>query len=270
MQSSKSRESSPSVAGSVSSRRSIERELQYNLQKLKDAVHDVQQNKSRPKMRRANSSEKDAAGKYSINGQRQNRRSLSLEPSNRGGSLADDQSNIWSRSMQDSDSVSSLQSLDKMSDISQDRYYSMDSRLSGGSTQSEVITKGETKKKKKGLMGTLKKLTKSRSVEDQSGGTFYKHSAAGSDSSIGTNEEGSTSGSKVDLKGKITGMFKRGGSSSRSNSLERKIQVVDTSSLQRPIKISTSSRTSVTPEPRATVSYFELIESYRQTTLISL
>lgn len=38
------------------------------------------------------------------------------------------------------------------------------SRLSGGSTQSDVLPE---KKKKKGLFGKLKKLTKSRSIDDQ-------------------------------------------------------------------------------------------------------
>lgn len=40
----------------------------------------------------------------------------------------------------------------------------MDSRLSGGSTQSEVV-RGD-KKKKKGIFGKLKKLTKTKSVDD--------------------------------------------------------------------------------------------------------
>ena len=44
----------------------------------------------------------------------------------------------------------------------------MDSRLSGGSTQSEFIG-GENKKKKKGLFGKLKKLTKSKSIDDTTG-----------------------------------------------------------------------------------------------------
>lgn len=240
-QSSKSRESSPSITGTpVSSRRSIERELQYNLQKLKDTMYDVQQSKSRPLIRRAGSTEQDR-DKYSSDGPRVNRRSLSLEPGNRGMSLADDQANIWSGSVQDSDSLTSLQSL---GNTDQDNYYSMDSRLSGGSTQSEAITNVEIKKKKKGIIGTLKKLTKSRSVEDQSGPTFYKH-GGGSDTSAGPEEN--VSGSKVDLKEKITGIFRRGGSSSRSNSVERKAQ--DSSSLQRPIKFSSQGR----PSPSVSV-----------------
>lgn len=203
---------------------------------------DVQQNKGKPKIRRAGSTEQDSLDKHSLNGPRIKRRSLSLEPGNRA--LADDQSNIWSGSVQDSDSLSSLQSLDKLSIPDQDRYYSMDSRLSGGSTQSEVITNVEMKKKKKSLMGTLKKLTKSRSVEDQSGGAFYKiGGGGGSDASANAAPEEALSTSKVDLKEKITGIFRRGGSSSRSSSLERKA-AQDTSSLQRPVKFASQSRPS--------------------------
>jgi hypothetical protein len=40
------------------------------------------------------------------------------------------------------------------------------SRLSGESTQSDVLQTTEKKKKKKGLLGKLKKLTKSRSIDD--------------------------------------------------------------------------------------------------------
>lgn len=46
------------------------------------------------------------------------------------------------------------------------------SRLSGGSTQSEVIHSGE-KKKKKGILGKLKKLTKSRSIDETMSGIDY-------------------------------------------------------------------------------------------------
>lgn len=40
----------------------------------------------------------------------------------------------------------------------------VDSRLSGGSAQSDVLP--SEKKKKKGLFGKLKNLTKSRSIDD--------------------------------------------------------------------------------------------------------
>lgn len=180
------------------------------------------QDASRPKIRRAASTEQDPQKlKEGLH-----RRSLSLEQGNSGFSSQDQ--SIW-RNMGESDSLSSLQSIDRLS-TDNEPYYSMDSRLSGGSTQSELITNVEMKKKKKGLLGTLKKLTKSRSVEDQSADNYRYQ---GSDSSMITDD----GGGKIDLKDRITGIFKRGGSSSRSNSLERK---VDTSSLQRPVKFSTA------------------------------
>lgn len=192
-------------------------------------MQEAKQDKSRPKLRRAGSSEQEERGNL-------HRRSLSLEHGNNSGFInpSGDPSKIWGSSI-DSDSLTSLPSIDRIS-IDNEPYYSMDSRLSGGSTQSEVITGVEIKKKKKGLLGTLKKLTKSRSVEDQSDPGYYR--SVGSDTSMGT-EDGNNSGSKVDLKERITGIFRRGGSSSRSNSLERRAQ--DTSSLQRPVKFSTSS-----------------------------
>lgn len=184
------------------------------------------QDASRPKIRRAASTEQDPQKLKDPSGL--HRRSLSLEHGNSG---IQDQTNIWARNMGDSDSLSSLQSIDRLSTDNEPYAYSMDSRLSGGSTQSELITNVEMKKKKKGLLGTLKKLTKSRSVEDQSEANYRYQ---GSDSSVMDD----VGGSKVDLKDRITGIFKRAGSSSRSNSLERKAQ--DSSSLQRPVKFSTA------------------------------
>ncbi|PSN34391.1 hypothetical protein C0J52_15173 [Blattella germanica] len=98
------------------------------------------------------------------------RKSLSLEQT----SGQQDQYNIWKGDSDNEGSVTSLQSYDAGSESQLDsRYYtlpkresSLDSRLSGGSTQSEV---GQDKKKKKGILGKLKKLTKSRSIDD--GGT---------------------------------------------------------------------------------------------------
>lgn len=74
---------------------------------------------------------------------------------------------IWTND----NSMTSLNSLELHSDIETGRTRrdaSLDSRLSNGSTQSEI---GD-KKKKKGIMGKLKKLTKSRSIDDQNPGTF--------------------------------------------------------------------------------------------------
>lgn len=44
------------------------------------------------------------------------------------------------------------------------KYLNLTSRLSGGSAQSEVLP--SEKKKKKSIFGKLKKLTKSRSIDD--------------------------------------------------------------------------------------------------------
>lgn len=114
----------------------------------------------------------------------------------------------------------------------------MDSRLSGGSTQSEVLS-GD-KKKKKGLFGKFKKLTKSRSIDDANGSqedfstkgvsprenferkTKYPtgfpvfQSVGGSDSDMSVAGDSDPRGSKKDLKDRISGMFKKG-SSSRSS-----------------------------------------------------
>ncbi|KAK3928455.1 Homeobox protein cut-like 1, partial [Frankliniella fusca] len=143
------------------------------------------------------------------------RKTLSLEQT----SNAQDQ-NFWKGDEEDG-SVNSLQSLDDDPRLAINRRdNSMDSRLSGGSTQSEVYHSGE-KKKKKGLLGKLtKRLTKSRSVDENDPRDLSLeslHNKDGSDASLNTSED--PKGSKRDLKERLTGMFKKG-SSSRSNSFE--------------------------------------------------
>lgn len=179
--------------------------MQHVIQRLKDATQEIRHVSVRrtPSIKRASSTEHDSSYqsrnvRTQLRNGNLNRKSLSLEQT----AEQMDQS-IWKG---DDDSLSSMQSLDAGSDVDS-RFYSMDSRLSGGSTQSEMIP-GADKKKKKGLMGKLKKLTKSRSIEDQN----YQPQA-GSDS--GANEE--LRGSKKDLKERLTGIFKRSGSTSRSN-----------------------------------------------------
>ncbi|XP_065172845.1 uncharacterized protein [Atheta coriaria] len=144
--------------------------------------------------------------------------------------------------------MSSLQSLDMGSDISMDYRYkrdvSLDSRLSSGSTQSEIT--GE-KKKKKSLMGKLKKLTKSRSIDDSDDSHFSPSKPLSSSRAPSQSSDiEDPKGSKKDLKDRITGMFKRSGSQSRSNSVERQIKQ-DTSSTQRPLMRSANGGTSTTP-----------------------
>ncbi|XP_052122837.1 uncharacterized protein LOC113212291 isoform X2 [Frankliniella occidentalis] len=156
------------------------------------------------------------------------RKTLSLEQT----SNANEQ-NFWKGDDEDG-SVNSLQSLDDDPRLAINRRdNSMDSRLSGGSTQSEVLHSGD-KKKKKGLLGKLtKRLTKSRSVDENDPRDLSLeslHNKDGSDASLNTSED--PKGSKRDLKERLTGMFKKG-SSSRSNSLERNAKPPPSESKQR-------------------------------------
>ncbi|XP_052745428.1 muscle-specific protein 300 kDa [Bicyclus anynana] len=137
------------------------------------------------------------------------KRSISLEQTTK------EQNAIWK--IVDDSSVSSMQSLDGDSDLrlfTMQRDTSLDSRLSGGSAQSEVLP--SEKKKKKGLFGKLKNLTKSRSIDDHVDTEDFRP--------IGTVSQGSDSdmsaaGSKRDLRGRLSGMFSRK-QPSRANSKE--------------------------------------------------
>ncbi|EDW03674.1 GH11364 [Drosophila grimshawi] len=187
----------------------------------------------RSNLRRAASQENDPHGSQSsvasaAGSQRGGR--LSRNSSNNGSlirkSLSLDHSiqrdqNIW---RQDDGSVSSIQSIDSelggmVRDSSLDSR--LDSRLSGGSTQSD-LPRGP-RKKKKGIMGKLRSLTKSsRNSESEI-------SIQGSDSDISVASD--MRSSKKDLRGRLSGMFKRAGSTSRSESTER------ASSEQRPVAV---------------------------------
>ncbi|XP_046382724.1 uncharacterized protein LOC124153539 isoform X1 [Ischnura elegans] len=146
------------------------------------------------------------------------RKSISLEQTSGHAVSSASEQSIWKT---DADgSTGSLQSIEAASDIMDDRYPSLD-RLSAGSTQSEI---GTTKKKKTGIFGKLKKLTKSKSIDESNlrdydgstqGGSVI---GSGSDISVGA-EEYEERGRGKDLKGKISGLFKKSGS--RSSSLER-------------------------------------------------
>ncbi|KAK9889152.1 hypothetical protein WA026_004426 [Henosepilachna vigintioctopunctata] len=135
------------------------------------------------------------------------RRSLSLEQT----SNIPREQNIWHG---DQGSMSSLRSAN--SDL--DMYGNM----SDTSVQSDVA---EMKKKKKGIIGRIKKMTKSKSVDE-------------GDSGILSSFLGKKPSSLENLNNTITGMFRRAGSSSRSNSMERSKpleQKYDSSSRQRPL-----------------------------------
>ncbi|XP_062547558.1 myosin-11 isoform X2 [Armigeres subalbatus] len=123
------------------------------------------------------------------------------------------------------DSMSSLQSLDSEYGGRYQRDSSMDSRLSGGSTQSDMP---RLRKKKRGLMGKLRSLSLTRGSK----GSDSDFSIQGSDSDLSM--AGDIRSSKSNLKGKLSGMFRRAGSSSRANSSE----ALDRE-LQRPVAIQT-------------------------------
>ncbi|RZC34944.1 leucine-rich repeat-containing protein [Asbolus verrucosus] len=186
--SSKSRETSPAIERRESSLtpEDKQQEIQSLMLKLVNTAEDLRRiqkatedeyERERIKrsmgMRRATSTEHENVSESKYGAKTYNKRrstdgslhrkSLSLEHT-----IAQNEPKIWKT---DTDSMSSLQSLDMSSDVERwsTRDASLDSRLSGGSTQSEFT--GE-KKKKKGLMGKLKKLTKSRSIDDQDPGTF--------------------------------------------------------------------------------------------------
>ncbi|XP_026319891.1 protein MLP1 homolog isoform X2 [Hyposmocoma kahamanoa] len=141
------------------------------------------------------------------------KRSISLEQTTK------EQSQIW-KSVDES-SVSSMQSLDGDTDIrhfTMQRDTSLDSRLSGGSAQSDVLP--TDKKKKKSLFGKLKKLTKSRSIDDQVDPEIVEFRPIGTVSQ-GSDSDMSAAGSKRDLRGRLSDMFSRKGQMSRGNSKEK-------------------------------------------------
>ncbi|XP_050314721.1 restin homolog isoform X2 [Anthonomus grandis grandis] len=254
---SKSRETSPVIGATEPSQEDKQQQIQRIMLRLVNTTEDLRKIQKfnerdiererirKMGMRRATSTEAENVGsarygktiKKQTSLERQGslqRKSLSLEHN-----IQADQ-NIW-RSDDYGDSLSSLQSFDGEADKMVKRDSSLDSRLSGGSTQSDV---GD-KKKKKSLMGKLKKLTKSRSIDDQDPGTFSEPRNLSSKSSTKNNSNSDVNeekGSKSNLKERISGIFRRSGSSSRSNSQERR----ETSSTQRPLirngtKVSASS-----------------------------
>ncbi|XP_045494055.1 early endosome antigen 1 isoform X2 [Colias croceus] len=160
------------------------------------------------------------------------KRSISLEQTTK------DQSSIW-KTVDDS-SVSSMQSLD-----GDDRLYTMqrdtslDSRLSGGSAQSEVLP--SEKKKKKSLFGKLKKLTKSRSIDDHVDSEAVDFRPIGNVSQQGSDSDMSATGSKQNLRGRISDMFSRKGQLSRGNSKEQSPDTGSTSGSRSILRNASSS-----------------------------
>uniref|UniRef100_A0A1B6CHD3 Uncharacterized protein n=1 Tax=Clastoptera arizonana TaxID=38151 RepID=A0A1B6CHD3_9HEMI len=264
----KSRESSPNLDRQETSQEPSpaaekSQQLHITLQRLTEATDELrraqrlgeeERERSRKLFaaRRAQSTESDAGSDIQIgngNGKKGRlfRKSLSLEQTS---AIAAAQEQIWKDDNEGS--VTSFQSYDDSIDtkfqILQRRDPSLDSRLSGGSTQSEVIPSNLEKKKKKGFFGKLKKLTKTSRSMDEDGNGYVLGSGSqldpGSDTSINSAViDHDIRSSKKDLKDRLTGMFKKSGSTSRGNSLDRNqkpptssdiVNIQDGESIQRP------------------------------------
>ncbi|GAB1865672.1 GRIP and coiled-coil domain-containing protein 2 isoform X2 [Camponotus japonicus] len=195
--------------------------LEYTIKKLMDVAKELKESKKMTdetnstrlkKMGKRSTSVESDPGKGVVLNRtkpRLKRKSLSLEQTTgRQQSPA-----IWGTDS----NLSSMQSLEG-SEIdsrgaSLQRDSSVDSRLSGGSTKSEMLDRD--KKYGKGIIRKLThKLTKSSSVDDPNM-TDYSLQTSGSETSI--NE--SSKMEKKNLKTKLTAIFKRG---SRSSSVEKK------------------------------------------------
>jgi hypothetical protein len=185
------------------------------------------------------------------------RKSLSLDQSMQ----AEQQQQIWKDS--DVGSMSSVQSIDSEYGIRRGDS-SIDSRISIGSTQSDMPAR---RKKKKGIMGKLRSLTKgSRGAESDMSvcfgngiyfdlgfmESFFALQQQGSDSDLSVT--GDHRSSKKDLKERISGIFKRSGSTSRSGSRAGSQEKILNDSQQRPISIaSTTNGSSSTLPPNFTL-----------------
>ncbi|XP_033354868.1 myosin-10-like isoform X4 [Bombus vosnesenskii] len=223
----KSRESSPlsdsrsDIRGSNSQFIERTEKLEYTVKKLMDVAKELKESKKSAdevnttrlkKLGKRSTSVESDPGKgitTSRSKPRLKRKSLSLEQT----SVRNEESRIWGTDS----NMSSLQSLES-SDAegraqSLQRDSSVDSRLSTGSTKSEMLER--EKKHSKGIIKKITtKLTKSASVDDPNISMDLSLQTSGSETSINEKTE------KKNLKKKLTDMFKRG---SRSSSVEKKI-----------------------------------------------
>ncbi|XP_060832766.1 myosin-10 isoform X5 [Bombus pascuorum] len=223
----KSRESSPlsdsrsDIRGSNSQFVERTEKLEYTVKKLMDVAKELKESKKSAdevnttrlkKLGKRSTSVESDPGKgitTSRSKPRLKRKSLSLEQT----SARNEESRIWGTDS----NMSSLQSLES-SDAegraqSLQRDSSVDSRLSTGSTKSEMLER--EKKHSKGIIKKITtKLTKSASVDDPNISMDLSLQTSGSETSINEKTE------KKNLKKKLTDMFKRG---TRSSSVEKKI-----------------------------------------------
>ncbi|XP_054266428.1 early endosome antigen 1 isoform X2 [Macrosteles quadrilineatus] len=258
-----SKESSPAVGGKSE-------QMQIVLSRLTEATQELRRSQRAAEerdrerarrafaARRAGSTDSDASGSVSMSvaagGAKRKgslyRKSLSLEQTS---ALSAVQDKIWKDDREGS--LTSMQSLDdtesKYANI-QRRDPSLDSRLSGGSTQSEVLP--SDKKQKKGLFGKLKKLTKSSRSVDHDREYALSETDRGSDTSLGSIGVDDPRGSKSNLKDRIVDIFKKSGSTSRAGSMERGAKPplpsqpdVGSDSTQRPLRATSMTRTEPSP-----------------------
>ncbi|XP_076764138.1 uncharacterized protein LOC143431352 isoform X2 [Xylocopa sonorina] len=223
----KSRESSPlldskgDIRGSNSQLGERSEKLEYTVKKLMDVAKELKEsrktvdeiNATRLKKlgKRSTSVESDPGKGLTVSRSkpRLKRKSLSLEQT----TGRNEESHIWGTDS----NMSSLQSLESSDaegrTMSLQRDSSVDSRLSTGSTKSEMLDR--EKKHSKGIIKKITtKLTKSASVDDPNVSMDHSLQTSGSETSINERTE------KRNLKKKLTDMFKR---SSRSGSVEKKI-----------------------------------------------
>ncbi|XP_017764379.1 PREDICTED: trichohyalin-like isoform X2 [Eufriesea mexicana] len=223
----KSRESSPmldtksDIRGSNSQLGERTEKLEYTIKKLMDVARELKESKKAAdelnttrlkKLGKRSTSVESDPGKgitTSSSKPRLKRKSLSLEQT----SARNEESRIWGTDS----NMSSLQSLESSDAegraLSLQRDSSVDSRLSSGSTKSEMLDR--EKKHSKGIIKKITtKLTKSASVDDPNISRDLSIQTSGSETSINEKTE------KKNLKKKLTDMFKR---SSRSSSIEKKI-----------------------------------------------
>ncbi|XP_026672349.1 putative uncharacterized protein MYH16 isoform X2 [Ceratina calcarata] len=226
----KSRESSPmldkgDLRGSNSQLAERTEKLEYTIKKLMDVAKELKESKKTAdemnamrlkKLGKRSTSVESDPGKgitMSRTKPRLKRKSLSLEQT----SGRNEESHIWGTDS----NMSSMQSLESSDaegrTMSLQRDSSVDSRLSTGSTKSEVLER--EKKHSKGIMKKItSKLTKSASVDDPNVSTDFSLQTSGSETSINDRTE------KKNLKKKLTDMFKR---SSRSSSVEKKVSTAN-------------------------------------------
>lgn len=218
----KSRESSPMLEGKDDKGGKIEgraEKLEYTIGKLMEVAKELRESK-KPDESSSNRSKKFGKRSTSIDNDTGRGTTSSRKPTLKRKSLSLDQTaskneqSIWGNDS----NVSSMQSLDGSEGdprhFSLPRDSSVDSRLSSGSTKSEMLHRDN--KSSKGIIKKLTtKLTKSASVDDPN--SSYEFSLQTSGSEVSINED--IKRDKKNLKKKLTDMFKRG---SKTNGLDKK------------------------------------------------